>query len=343
MSSSPARFVAVDLRQQSAMVGAVDADRRVVLKPRALAPGELEPWLRRSLEPSDAVVIAAPADGWQIHDRIAPLVASVTIAHPQLSSLLPVSAAPGDPRDTIKLARLHAAGLVPALWVPPPYVRDMRALAAHRRRLLAQRAAARDTLHDLLRRHALRPPGADRLAADRRDWWEAAGLPADDLARARASFVALNRAEPLLAGVEERLRRRGAEAPWQPALAALMRTPGMTELNAVVLLSAIGDVERFPTADQLAAYAGLAGREPGEDTREPNDGRREIRSTMLEVAWEAIATDTRWRARFEQLEARIGRSRAIVATARKLLLVVWERLAEQRAQPAEEAKARRAA
>jgi transposase len=329
-SSLPPRFVALDIRKRSAMVGAVDAARRVALKPRPVALGELERWLRQNLQPTDAVVIDSPTNTWQLHDQIAPLVASVTIAHPQLASLLPTSADHADPRDTLNLARMHAAGLVPALWVPPAHARDLRALAAHRRRLLNQRADARTTLHDTLRRYRLQPPGRDRLSADRLDWWETAGLARDDLERVRASFVALNRVEPLLADVEARLARLGAEAPWQDTRARLMCVPGMSALSAAILLAAIGEIERFPTAGQLVGYAGLAGPNSdgakGEAGESGKDGRREIRSAMLEVAWDAVRDDAEWRATFEKLELRVGRGRAIVATARKLLIVVWETL-----------------
>jgi transposase len=329
-SSLPSRFVAVGIRKQSAMVGAVDADRRVALKPQPIALGEIERWLRQNLEPTDAVVIDSPTNAWRLHDQIAPLVASVTIAHPKLAGLLLTSAEQASPRDTLNLARMHAAGLVPALWVPPAHARGLRALAAHRRRLLDQRAEARGALHDILRRYRLQPPGRDRLGADRLDWWEAAGLAHDDLGRARASFVSLNHVEPLLADVEARLARLGADAPWRGERAQLMRVPGMTALSAAVLLASIGQIERFPTAAQLVGYAGLAGPNADgagdEHGQGGKDGRREIRSTMLEVAWGAVRGDAEWRATFEELEARIGRSRAIVATARKLLIVVWQAL-----------------
>ena len=95
----------------------------------------------------------------------------------------------------------------------------------------------------------------------------------------------------------------------------------MSHLNAVILLSAIGEIARFPSGDQLVGYAGLAGRNPVDERAEAGeeagakDGRREIRTAILDVAWAAIDADAHWRAIFEGLEARIGRNRAIVATA----------------------------
>jgi hypothetical protein len=45
---------------------------------------------------------------------------------------------------------------------------------------------------------------------------------------------------------------------------------------------------------------------------------------MLEIARTAIHDDGAWQTTFAALEQRAGRDRAIVATARKLLVLVWE-------------------
>jgi transposase len=322
MASSPAlpaRFVALDIRANLVMIGAVDAHRHVAITPRQLALGALESWARLHLHPTDAVVLAAPSYAWDLHDQLAPLVASVAIAHPQLANLMPALRAGAGARGAIALAQLHAAGLVPALWAPPPEVRDLRALIAQRRHLLGQRSAARALLHELLRRYRLTPPGVDRLAADRPDWWETRELAPDDRCHARAGLGDLSRAATLLAETEAELERRALEPPWRAPAAALLRDiPGMCRLDAIILLAEIGAVGRFPSAGQLAAYAGLAGNATG--------AAREIRAAMLEIARAAVRDHDTWQTSFAALEQRIGRDRASVAIARKLLLLVWETL-----------------
>jgi transposase len=319
----PTRFVALDIRASLVMIGAVDARRHVVITPRQVALGALEGWARLHLRPSDAVVIAAASCVWDLHDQLAPLVASITIAHPQLANLMPALRTGASGRDAIALAQLHAAGLVPALWAPPPEVRDLRALTAQRRQLLAQRSAARTLLHELLRRYRLTPPGTDRLAADRPDWWETRALAPDDRLHACAGLKELSRAATLLAEAEAHMEYRASEQPWSaPVLALLRHIPGMRRLDAIILLAAIGAIARFPSAGQLAAYAGLAGNL----THSARDSRREIRSTMLEIARAAVREDAAWQMTFAALEQRAGRDRASVAIARKLLLLVWETL-----------------
>ena len=45
--------------------------------------------------------------------------------------------------------------------------------------------------------------------------------------------------------------------------------------------------------------------------------------TMVEAAWVAVASHPYWKELFERLAVRVGKPKAIVAIARKMLLVVW--------------------
>jgi len=50
---------------------------------------------------------------------------------------------------------------------------------------------------------------------------------------------------------------------------------------------------------------------------------------MIEAAWVAVRFHPFWQAKFERLADRIGKQKAIVAIARKLLVVVWHVLTAQ--------------
>ncbi len=49
-------------------------------------------------------------------------------------------------------------------------------------------------------------------------------------------------------------------------------------------------------------------------------GKNSLRGTLVEAAWRMVARDGRMRKQYEQIKARSGAKRAIVAVARKLLL-----------------------
>ena len=337
------RFVALDVARSSVMVAAVDARQQVVLKPRRVAVDELERWSREHLTGTDAVVLEATANAWHLHDQLRPLVASVTVCHPLLVKLIAAARVKTDRRDALNLARLLAAGLIPAVWVPPVEVRELRALVSHRQRLVRQRNQARNRLHGVLHRHNLFPPAGTPFAAGQRAWWEGLDVAPSEKLRVRQDLALLDSLEPLIREVDAELARLSTREPWAGQLAFLVQLPGVGLQTAMVVLAAIGDITRFPAASKLVGYAGLGASvsASGQAQRTggiTKQGRRELRAALVEAAWVAVQVHPYWKQVFARLERRIGRSKAIVAVARKLLVVIWHvlsaRVADRQADPA---------
>jgi hypothetical protein len=61
------------------------------------------------------------------------------------------------------------------------------------------------------------------------------------------------------------------------------------------------------------------------------EGRSELRIAMVEAAWVAVEHHPHWKGEFERLSVRIGKPKAIVAIARKLLVAVWHVLSQKSA------------
>jgi transposase len=79
---------------------------------------------------------------------------------------------------------------------------------------------------------------------------------------------------------------------------------------------------------KLVGYSGLgagvhASGQTYQTGRITKQGRCELRTTMIEAAWVAVEHHPYWKAQFERLTYSIGKRKAIVAIARKLLVAVW--------------------
>ena len=104
-----------------------------------------------------------------------------------------------DVRDTIKLARLLAANLIPTVWVPPLPVRELRALVTHRSCLVQQRIQARNRLQGVLQRHNLDAPEGDAFERGKRDWWRSLALSMAEQLRVRQDLALLDVLDSLAA------------------------------------------------------------------------------------------------------------------------------------------------
>ena len=122
---------------------------------------------------------------------------------------------------------------------------------------------------------------------------------------------------------------------WNTAVALLDTIPGVNRRIAEVMLAEMGlDMSRFPTANHLASWAGLAPgnhqsggkRYSGRTTK----GNKPLGSILVQGAWSAVRTkDTFLKARYHRLAARRGKKRAIVAVAHSMLLSAWHMLTYQ--------------
>jgi hypothetical protein len=61
-------------------------------------------------------------------------------------------------------------------------------------------------------------------------------------------------------------------------------------------------------------------------------GRRDLRAVLVEAAQIGVIHDPRWKAELARLEPRLGRNKAIVAIARKMLVIIWHILIKHEAE-----------
>lgn len=322
------RFVGLDVHKRSVTVGAVDPEQHIVLRPLRLRWDEFEQWCVSHLHPTDAVVLESTANAWHLYDQIAPSVASVTVANPLLVQWISSANIKTDAQDAIKLARLLAAGLVPSVWVPPEPVRQLRGLVSHRQRLIRQRTQARNRLHSVLQRHNWTPPEGELFGTAQRDWWNSLLLEPLEKLLVAQDLQILDHLAPLIEQVEQQLYLESFREPWKAQTPFLLQQTGIGVLTAMILLAAIGDIQRFPRAQQLVGYAGLGARVHDSADKHrgggiTKQGRRDLRAAMVEAAWVAVIHNAHWKTRFDHLCKRLSKEQAIVAIARQMLVVVW--------------------
>lgn len=223
--------------------------------------------------------------------------------------------------DAVWLAKLLAHGLLRASFVPPRPVRDLRDLCRNRKALIADHTRQVNRLHKVLEDAGIKLAcvATDIMGVSGRSMIRALIAGQTDptvlaeLAKGRmrpkmpelvkaltvGSFGdhhrselerLLNLAERLEADIDA-LSTRITElcAPWQRQLELLRTIPGVDRRSAEVIISEIGcDMDRFPTAQHLASWAGIcpgqnesAGKRRSATTRK---GSKWLRATLIQCA-----------------------------------------------------------
>jgi transposase len=327
----PPRFIGLDIHKHYLVASGVDTDLNPVLGPQRVELSNLDQWMARFLSPNDAVVIEMTTNTWQIYEDLFPHVGSITVVHPPHVALITRSQVMNDKIAALTLARLLAKGLLVGIWVPPQEVRDLRALIAQRSKMTRLSTQAKNRLHAILHRHHILPPAGDIFHQEQRSWWLGLELDPAEMTNLVCNLETLSFAHQQIANVETTLK---ALAAGDERATRLVHLPGISMINALAILAAVGTIERFPTPKKLVGYSGLGGRihESGMTSRKgaiTKSGRRDLRTALVEAAQTATKTHPHWKAELARLQPHLGRNKAIVAIARKLLIVVWFVLSRQ--------------
>jgi transposase len=265
-----------------------------------------------------------------------------------------------DMKDAQWIAELLGHGLLSPSFVPPPPVRQLRDLTRQRAQLVRDKAAVANRIQKVLEdaNIKLASVATDVLGVSGRAMLRAliAGR-ADpealaELARARlrAKLPALREAlwgrvtehhrfqlRLLLEQVEqmeawvERLSARIERVlrPFAAVTERLTTIPGVGLRTAEVIVAEIGpDMAPFPSAGHLTSWAGLcpgnhrsAGKQKSGRTTK---GSRWLRTALVQAAWAAVHTkETIFAATYRRWVKRLGKRKALVAVARKILVVAY--------------------
>ena len=116
-----------------------------------------------------------------------------------------------------------------------------------------------------------------------------------------------------------------------PQTEVLTTIHGIGLYSALLIVAELGEVERFRTAKQVGAYAGLTSRVHqsgghcyrGSITRQ---GSPWLRWILVEAAMKAIRDDAALKNFYTRVRKRSSAKIARVATARKLAEICWKRL-----------------
>jgi transposase len=329
MPKKAKRFIGLDLHKYYLIATAVDADLNKVYGPQRVELVGLQGWIKKNITSQDRVAVEATANAWVVHDELLPYAHSVIVVHPTHVALIVRAQVMNDKIAALTLARLLAKGLLVGIWVPPMEIRDLRSLVSQRQKMAWLKTQAKCRLQSTLHRYQILPPEEGQpFAQDNLPWWQALPLSELEKMRVASDLATLSFAQQQIAQLENRMAQWAAD---QEQAARLMQITGIGLVAAVTILAAIGDIHRFPSANQLVGYSGMGARihDSGLTTRTgriTKAGRKELRLALVEAAQTAVIHDPRWKAELQRLAPRIGRNKAIVAIARKMLVLVWHLL-----------------
>lgn len=327
------RYIALDIHKEYVLAGGMSARQEWLLPPRRIEISKFGEWAKKNLCESDAVVIETTTNVWDIYDLVQPLVGHAVVAHAGAVRQIAEARVKTDKEDVKRLIRLLIADILPEVWVPPQPVRELRGLISYRQRLVKTGVVFRNRLQSLLHSHNLVLPEEGLVS---QEWWaRQEKISLLEKLQIGQEIALLAEIEKHKAEVDQELGKQSLGETWGRDAVRLLQLPGIGVVIAMTLLSAIGDIHRFASADKLVGYSGLGAgvHDSGQehiDKRITKSGRKELRWAMVEAAWRAVRSSPYWKEQYEKFLKRMRRpNQAIVVVARKLLVAVWHVLTKE--------------
>lgn len=280
-----------------------------------------------------------------------------------------IKAVPGrktDVKDSEWIADLLRHGLLKASFIPPKGQRELRELTRFRTTFIKERATLINRLQKALESANIKlasvvtniegVSGRAILAAIIEGKESPEAMAALAKGRLRSKRDALEKAlagrvqahhrfilQELLCQIDSldaSIERFDAEIvaycrPFEAAIERLDTIPGVARETAEVIVSEIGvDMSRFPTANHLASWAGVApGNHESAGKRlsgRTTKGNQALVAALTQAAWAASHTkNTYLSAQYHRLAGRRGRKKAIVAVAHSILMIAYHLIKNQ--------------
>lgn len=283
----------------------------------------------------ETIAVLEATRNWTLmHDWLDEVVDGVKLAHPLKVRMIAEAKIKTDKIDSTTLADLLRCNLLPEAYVPTKPARDARQVLRQRMFFVRVQTMLKNRIRGIIDKHPEigEPPREELFGKTGMEWLKEINLPEVDRKIVDGDLR-------LLEAVKERIRESDGLveelAGKDERIKYLLSIPGIGIFFAVLLCHEIDNINRFRTDKKLHAYAGLVPSTyasggkvfHGHITKQ---GNKWLRWAMVEAVWPAIRKDVSLRRYYERLRIKKGANCVKVATAKRLLTIVYRVLKENR-------------
>jgi transposase len=243
----------------------------------------------------------------------------VLLSHPYKTKLIAESKKKTDKVDAKVLADLARTNFLPTAYIPPDEIMELREIIRERIRLKKLSTSTKNRIHSILAKNGIKYEGK-LFNSEGREFLYSLNNKWINLYLRILSSIEIEIKE-----IDKEIREKCMENEETKLLTTI---PGIGFFSALLIYAEIGDINRFPNSKKLCSYAGLVPsiRQSGNKIttgKITKEGNKLLRWILVQCAFVAIRNDQRFRNFYERIKQRKGSQKAIVATARKLLTVVY--------------------
>jgi len=325
-------YIGMDFHLQHSSVAVMDQDGKIIEETKLYHSkiNEIKEFFERFPKDTDVAIEATRNWYWMI-DLLESLEMNVRLVNPKKTRIIAESTIKTDKIDARILAHLTRCNFLPEAYIADKRTRDVREMLRYYMHLVKVRASLKNRIHSLLAKNNIN--SRDRGFTDL-----FGKLGREYLKEVELGFVYRNELDGYLeiidqltgkiSGLKKEIKKEGSKHKYVPLL---MSVPGIGDFGALVIAVEIGEIERFANAKRLSSYAGLTStvRQSADKMWHGHinkDSNKYIRYILVEAVQKAIARDRKLWDFFTGIKEKKGRGCAVMATARKMSIAIYNML-----------------
>jgi len=283
---------------------------------------------RKTLRRTDHLAVEATGNTAWFIEQVRSRVRKVVPVDPNQFKVIRKSVKKTDKHDARMLALFLSKGMLPEARMKQKENAQLHSLATTRDKLVKQRTALVNKIHNVLNSYGLKWK-KETLTTEK-------GLKSimvyewDPIVRIELEVLAdqIRSLTKHIKRLDDDLVEHGRHLKGHENISSIK---GIGDKSASILLSVIGNVKDFASEDKLAAYLGIVPRvkdsnETIRHGRITKHGSTLARTTLVQCALSAKRYSPYLRAYYERIKRTRGSGKAIIATARKLLGIIYKTL-----------------
>lgn len=283
---------------------------------------------KENVTKNDEVAVESTGNAAYFVREIEASVKVAKVINPLQFKIISSSVKKTDEHDALTIARYLSKGLLPEVRMRSKEDAQIASLVSTRDRMVKLRTALKNKIHNIL--------NANGIVTKRETLGSEKGLEKVLRYNIDAAYlfelrVIVNQIRSLNKSIDEigvELANRGKKLSGHKNITSLT---GIGDISGTILLNTIGNVHDFADDKKLAAYLGIVPRvyvsnDTSQHGRITKMGNKIARTALVQSTLIAIKYNHYLRNFYYRLKAKKGSGKAIIATARKFLTIIYRTL-----------------
>lgn len=321
------RFIGVDLHKTSFTVCFLRSGVESELKTYRVSAKGLGDF-KKHLGHEDEVAVESTGNTGYFVREIEGQVKRIRIVNPMQFKVIANSVKKTDKIDALTIATFLSKDLIPEVRMRTKEESQTSSLIGTRDKLVKLRTSLKNKIHNILNANGVM--SKSEMFSSEKGLERVLKLPLEESYRFEIELLVgeIRHLNASIEKISEEIKARGQQLPGHKNLTSIK---GISDTGATIFLNTIGNIHDFKDEKALASYFGIVPRvylsnETVRHGRITKRGNKIARTALVQSTLSAIRYSPYLRAFYDRLKAKKGAGKAIIATSRKMLGIIYNTL-----------------